>query len=459
MVRLRLKDKSQQYLVESVTPSGGEVTPRANLRFRGQVTTADIGVLLQEASRARSAGHAQDAESLYYEILRLMPQNVSALVGLAEMCWLNGDAKSAAIHYEAAAAVDPNNLAIHEALRNVLIAQRNFDWKADIGKALQILRHERASPDDRIGACRLLIQYGVTQGLEKELALLCTHSSVAAQLLRAVKQLERTGLARSLPAIGQDGALEDDQLLLSYGITEIPVPHAETLVVVFGGANHRLDFSFDVIQRILRSTGVSTLYLRDLERQWYVNGIVGLGTSFGEAVGGLRDTVRRFGAKRILMIGNCVGCSGALRYGLAIGADAVLGIAPRIRLPRSEPQRPNLQEGLSRPQHGLPKCSEDVREQYQSAAQTPRVSFIFGERATKDAADAMYMADLKGVTLIGIADYAGHACLNLILGHGLLTRLLRDFVGDGSIAPKLQDEIRRCALDASAGTQLSNTST
>jgi hypothetical protein len=404
-----------------------------------------VPALLETGRSFLAAGRLDEAEIEFRLLLRVEPDNAGGLVGLAEAARLGGDTELAIMHYQAAAAARPDDLGIHAALRHLLIEQARFDWKADIAKALGILQRANSVPEDRLAACNLLAQYGVTQGLEGELEALAHQFQQAADLLRAARQLERSGMARRLPNLERVGDLEQDELILSFGVTERPVPGSDTLVLVFGGANHRLGLSFDIIQRILRPTGVSTLYLRDLERTWYLGGVIGLGSSFGEAVAGLRTTAARFGTRRTVAIGNCVGSAGALRYGLALGVDAILGVAPRLRIPDFTMASPRMRDRLSRLRDSEPLLARDVRELYEAACQQPRLNLIYGEDCMEDAADVLHMAGIAGVTALGIAGYSRHACLSILLGRGLLTPLLHGFVRDGTISSELRAEIQRAA--------------
>ncbi len=398
---------------------------------------------LEAGDAHRDAGRYDEAELAYRGVLRLVPEHLRARVGLGEVARLAGDTEAAIGHYQIASALQPRNLGLHAVLRDLLIDQERFDWRADIAKALSILEHHDSQPAERLAACQLLVQYGVTQGLERELAPLAADSSLAGLLLRVVRQLERSGLARPLPDASVPGDSELDELVLSAGITERPVPGAQTLVLVFGGANHRLGLAFDIIHRVLRPAGVSAIYLRDLDRSWYMGGIVGLGSGFDAAAAALREKAARSGAKRVLAIASCIGCYGALRYGAAAGIEAILGLSPRLRLPAA--QWSDLQarlDRLTRLSGSHPALASDVRESYLAAPNRPSLHLVYGEDCAEDAGDARYLAGIQGVTTAGIAGYAAHGALNVLVGRGLLSRLLLGFVRDAAIEPALLAEIR-----------------
>lgn len=417
----------------------------ASFRAASQHCPQDATLRRHIGSMLRDAGRLDDAELEFRESLRLEPDNPAGLVGLAEIARFSGDTEAAIIHYQSAAAVNPNDLAIHSSLRSLLIEQSRFDWKADVTKSLGILLRQDSTAPQRLAACNLLAQYGLTRGLEPHLQALAQQFPQAADLLQVARQLGRSGLARSLPGVNEVAGLEHNDLILSFGVTERPVPGSDTLVMVFGGANHRLGLAFDIIQRIIRPAGISTLYLRDLERTWYLGGIVGLGRSFDETAEGLRRTVDRLGASRVLAIGNCVGCAGALRYGLAIGIESILAISPRLRIPDSSPIDPGMRDKLSRLRDSVPLCAADIGDLYESADRRPRLNFVYGKGCREDAEDALRMAGVAGVTTASIDGYSGHACLNILLGRGLLSPLLHDFIRDGNISPELRASIALAA--------------
>lgn len=312
-------------------------------------------------------------------------------------------------------------------------------WIDEIGRAIVVLRRDDATAAERLAACVLLAQYGITEGLEPEFAALSAQfpplsaqSTRAAVWGRTVRQLERTGLGRPLPNLGKSGKLEEDELLQGLAVTEKAVSGSDTVVLVFGGVGHRLGLSFDIIQRILRPTGVSTIYLRDLQHTWYAGGIVGLGGTFRETAAGLERSIARLGASRVLAIGNCLGCAGAVRYGLAIGVEAIVGLAPRLEIPdQFRTSDPLLVSG--------------VLETYAAQERRPKLNLIYGENCREDAADVLLLAGVEGVTSVPIAHYDGHACLALLFARGLLTRLLRRFVRTGTLGEELLADIGRAA--------------
>ncbi len=84
---------------------------------------------------------------------------------------------------------------------------------------------------------------------------------------------------------------------------------------------------------------------------------------------------------------------------------------------------------------------KSVHTLYLEPASRPRVTLIFGEECTADAASAHSMAEVPGVTLAGIPGSADADSVKDLLVRGLLEPLLHDFVANGVVSPELQARI------------------
>jgi hypothetical protein len=236
----------------------------------------------------------------------------------------------------------------------------------------------------------------------------------------------------------------DDELEALTGCVEKPMPGAETLVIVFAGTNDRVWMTFSLLHRILQQMGVSLVYVRDLRRSWYLGGIVGLGDDFPSSVQGFRQLAARHGAKRVLTLGNCVGCRGALDYGLALGAEGVLGISPKLQIRNDlDPLQKAWIEDLRR---ATPPDRENLRGRFLSAASRPNVTLVYGENYTPDADDVRYIADVPGVVGANIPGSGDPDSVKDLLVRELLAPLLQDFVKNGGVSEEM-----RARISASVG--------
>jgi hypothetical protein len=255
----------------------------------------------------------------------------------------------------------------------------------------------------------------------------------ARQLLLAARQIERMGLAQTLSSSPDGSGPPQNQLDALTGFTEMPVPDADTLLIVFAGAGNRFSISLSLLHRILRKTGVSIIYCRDPEEAYYTRGVVGLGNDFHSTVDGFRTLAARYGAKRILTLGHCVGVQGALRFGLFLEAQGVLGLGPRLA---SDSLRPVEQTRLAELSEQLPANFRTMDSQYLEAAARPNVDLFFGEHYGVDSTGTRSMAAVPGVTVTGIPHSAD--TVKDLLVRGLLEPLLIDFVANGAVSPEVR---------------------
>ena len=166
-----------------------------------------------------------------------------------------------------------------------------------------------------------------------------------------------------------------------------------------------------------------------------------MGDDIDSAAEGFRTLARRYGVRRILTLGYCVGCIGALRFGLLLGAEGVLGLHPRVQ--PTDAQLLTEKAGI----RGARLATQfdrrgSVLAEYREAKARPKVSFVFGENCVTDVAAARSLAEVTEVTPIAIPGSSDMNTLSELLALGVLEPVLRDFVaGAGSNAPATRDLI------------------
>ena len=105
---------------------------------------------------------------------------------------------------------------------------------------------------------------------------------------------------------------------------------SDVLLVVFSGLkqNPRAvpGFSF---KKPTAELPVKKLFLRDLDRSWFLQGLHGVTADVDETVAFLRAEAVAAGARRIVLTGYSLGGFAALLYGALLGADEVQAISPQ----------------------------------------------------------------------------------------------------------------------------------
>ena len=106
----------------------------------------------------------------------------------------------------------------------------------------------------------------------------------------------------------------------------------DTVLLAFCGQGHEIGPPMPMMHRWLGGLGASVVYLRDFNGCKYLGGIKSLAADRPASLEALRRIVDQLGGRRILCYGNSAGGFGALDYGLALGADAILCMAGATNL-------------------------------------------------------------------------------------------------------------------------------
>lgn len=398
---------------------------------------------LRLGQRLISQWQINEAERAFERVVALEPKNVPGLLGLARCAGYAGDREKCLTFLRRAAAIQPENPQIALYIRRQEQEPAQLDWKQELSDAAVALRDEGRPTGERLWAAQRLISYGVTDIILETLPRFEAKSSQARRFVQIARQLDRSGLSQPSWASSESSDQEKEQLNAVNGVVERLKPGADVLLLVFSGAMNRAFLSLDILHRVLRTTGASIIYLRDLERTVYAGGVVGLGSDFNSTTQALRDLRKRSGARRLLTFGNCIGCAGALRYGLALGAEAMLGISPRIGAPAADALAPSTKTKLQALMDVAPEYAGDLVDLYRAAGpDAPRVSLVAGEGSEPEASFARDMAaKVPGVVYAAIPGVYLE-CFGDILARGLLPPLMASFVADGEISPDVLEGLR-----------------
>jgi hypothetical protein len=102
------------------------------------------------------------------------------------------------------------------------------------------------------------------------------------------------------------------------------------LLVSFSGlkqnANALPGFS---LRGTLKGLAVDKLYLRDIDRAWFLRGLRGITRNVEETAAFLRSEAQSVGARRIVLTGYSLGGFAALLFGALIRADEVHALSPQ----------------------------------------------------------------------------------------------------------------------------------
>ena len=414
-------------------------------------------VNLQFAKRLLDEWRVDEAETAFRRVIAVEPGNVAALLGLGRCAGIRGDEEETLVCLRAAAASQPGNRKIELRLKRLEADADDHDWNKEVLDATAVLRKADSAPGERFSAAQLLLAYGVTDIVQEVFTPMEATSTQARRLVQVARGLDRSGLSQPSRPPGQAADPEIEELNALTGVVERLKPGAEALMLVFSGRLNRAFLSLDILHRLLRNTGASLVYLRDLERTNYLGGIVGLGADFAATTEAFRALMARSGARRLLTFGNCIGCAGALRYGLELGAEAVLGVSPRVGASAIQGLSPATAAKFAAMLAATSRPGLDLTNLYLAAgAEAPRVTLVAGAGAEPEASFARDMAARVPGVVYAAMPGVYRECFGNILARGLFSPLVSSFVAEGKVAPEVLEALRQPASgNASPGGDLS----
>jgi pimeloyl-ACP methyl ester carboxylesterase len=145
---------------------------------------------------------------------------------------------------------------------------------------------------------------------------------------------------------------------------------------------------------------VNKLYLRDLDRAWFLRGLSGLSRDVSGTAAFLRAEAKSMGARRVVLTGYSLGGFAALLYGALIGADEVHAISPQtfISFWRRWRSGDHRWQRYVWPLHfGTTRRYHDLRPLLSGSSAQTRFHIHFARDSRLDAIHAGHVRDLPGV--------------------------------------------------------------
>lgn len=247
-----------------------------------------------------------------------------------------------------------------------------------------------------LSVCGWLVRDGNPDEAEPVLTELATDPEVgldARRLLAVCRQLRHWGILDEIEPLEISGAeaqpidFEDESKVLFCRRDS-----SARVLFVFTGSDKQMWLSVKLIHSVLRRFDWNIVYLRDPgKRVGYGSGLQQFGPGFAGTISAIRDFVATLGAQKVYCFGNSSGGYAALRYGLELGAEAVLTFSPTTTSPReTEPEDTLIADD----------DFVDLAAPYRERSAVPRVTIVFGDGHADDAATARHIAALPGVRLV-----------------------------------------------------------
>lgn len=210
---------------------------------------------------------------------------------------------------------------------------------------------------------------------------------------------------------------------------------SDVLLVVFSGLkqNPRAlpGFSF---KKPTEGIQVKKLFLRDLDRAWFLKGLQGVTADVEETVAFLRAEVVTTGARRVVFTGYSLGGFAALLYGALLEADEVQAISPQTfvtfwRRLRHGDHR--WRRHVWKLHFGKTRCFQDLQPLLQQSRGT-QFHVHFARDSKLDPRHAEHVRGLPGVRLHEYPQ-GGHRLVTALHDNGELRRILADAVAGESL--------------------------
>jgi hypothetical protein len=225
-----------------------------------------------------------------------------------------------------------------------------------------------------------------------------------------------------LPAPGSQPPFADD---LKKEVQIVRRDGADSLLLVFAGADHKMGFSLAAMHRWFGRLPVNLAYLRDFRSLFYLGGIPSLGPDVTATAAALRDIAIALGVRRILCCGCSSGLHAALHYGLTLGAEAVLGLAGPTNLSTEFNTHLRSKARVAYLWATMPQAPAiDLHRLYSEAARAPRVLLVYDRNNWDDRLHAEHLAGLPTVRLDPLEDRGGHAVISALIRRGLFDEKL-----------------------------------
>ncbi len=292
---------------------------------------------------------------------------------------------------------------------------------------IKALSRQDLSPPQRLEACRRLIAFG-------EIGLAVLHLTAlsevpgyegrVANLLRQCRRL-RSMNVRPPPKAGE--AVDAGG---SAGFWCAPAG-SDTTVVAFTGRSRRLGVSMYFMQGLLSEHGVNAVYLFDWSNALFLAGVAGLGRDVPSTVAALSGILAEMGTKRLICLGQSWGGYATIRYGVELGADAIIAFSPIVMALRFEERWKTVcaAAGVAVEEEEL-----DPRVVLERRSPRPRTWIIHGDRNRPDTEAACHFDGVPGLIRLPVAGVSQHNILAPLAVSGRFSPLFRkvcDEVGPG----------------------------
>ena len=202
-----------------------------------------------------------------------------------------------------------------------------------------------------------------------------------------------------------------------------PCEGARSALITFGGNAGYLVLP-PAVQQLPKTHIIA---IRDPKRCFSLCGVAGLGETYQACCDNLRLLLASLGGTDVHCLGVSAGGYAALRFGLDLGAHAVLGMSAPTTLDLADEPGATLKRYpyLTALYRSLPNMNLDMAKVYAATSPRPRVLLLYAPSHERDAWLANRMDGIPGVELEEMPDKAGHRVLQLLESNNTLEHYIQ----------------------------------
>jgi hypothetical protein len=205
---------------------------------------------------------------------------------------------------------------------------------------------------------------------------------------------------------------------------QVVARNSDLVVLLFTGNAHAPGLPLPLFHPWVAQLPATLVYLRDLRRINYLQGVPSLGPTRAATLSALRNMISSLHGRRIVCYGNSGGVFAALDYGLELGAEKVLCMSGATSLSPASNIHTRYRARALTLKTQFPDLCLDMREAYSRAANPPRVCIVYGKDCWDDRIQAELMSTLSCVTLYGLENCGEHNVITEVIPRGEYENLL-----------------------------------
>ncbi|HKK31391.1 MAG TPA: tetratricopeptide repeat protein, partial [Alphaproteobacteria bacterium] len=205
-------------------------------------------------------------------------------------------------------------------------------------------------------------------------------------------------------------------------IAESPAGDSGVLVLLFGGATRKkLGMPVELLDKYFALHGISAIYLAKFFAEGFLDGLHVSTPESDELWQYLSDARRRLGWRRLYMVGVSGGGLIALRHGIALQADGVIGISAPTNLTAEFMQQGADERArltIQRLNRSRPRELLDILPLLEACPRPPQIDLIYPSESPGDRRQAEYIQHLPTVRLHPVPGWKQHNVLEKIVASG-----------------------------------------